>query len=81
MGESFQRCAICNSMTSDNRRGGRCNAWSMSELEGIFMVECGLMICNLCWNTRGKNRNKCKNEFLDVIEQMNKKRRHKKKVK
>ena len=53
-------CAICNSATSDDMRGGRCNAWSMCELEGIFMIECGLMICNLCWNTRGTYCNKCK---------------------
>ena len=71
MSEGFKNCGICNSITTDNRRGGRCNVWSMSDLQGIFMIECGMMICNLCWNTRGTKCNECKSDYLKAVEQKN----------
>ena len=76
--EDFQSCAICNSKTPDNRRGGRCITWHMSKQEGIFMIECGLMICNLCWNTKGIHCNECKSELLKAEERLKEKREKRK---
>ena len=76
----FQSCARCNSITSDDMCGGRCNAWYMSDEEEIFMTECGLMICNLCWNTRGTYCVKCKSE-LSKAEEQRKEKNEKRKMK